>query len=81
MTVQTDTHNENRSATCDLNWLRTTPQAGATRNQTAQLLGVDPRTVSTAVARGEIPSVRIGQQILIPIPALRRMFGIEDGAA
>lgn len=77
MTVQTDANVETDSAAYDLEWLRTTKQAGATRNQTAQLLGMDPRTVSTAVSRGEIPSVRIGQQILIPVPALRRMFGIE----
>lgn len=81
MTAPTDTKTETGSAPYDLNWLTTTTQAAATRNQTAQLLGVDPRTVSTAVARGEIPSVRIGQQILIPVPALRRMFGIDGGAA
>lgn len=61
---------------CDLDWLRSTKIAAATRNQTAQLLGVDPRTVSRAVEIGELPAVRIGGRVLIPIEHLRRILGI-----
>lgn len=61
----------------DLEWLRSTKAAAATRNQTAQLFGVDPRTVSRAVDSGELPSVRIGGRVLIPVAHLRRILGVD----
>lgn len=65
------------SPPCDLDWLRDTKVAAATRNQAAQLFGVDPRTVSRAVDSGELPSVRISGRILIPTAHLRRILGID----
>ena len=62
---------------CDLDWLRSTKLAAATRNQTAEVLGVDPRTVSRAVENGELPAVRIGGRVLIPIADLRRLLSVE----
>lgn len=60
----------------DSEWLRTTKAAALTRSQTAQLLDIDPRTVSKGVDSGEIPAVRIGGRVLIPTEGLRRLLGI-----
>jgi|GEM_PF-5452823 len=65
-------------ALCDLDWLRSTKLAAATRNQTAQVLGVDPRTVTRGINNGEIPSVKIGGRVLVPTAALRRLLGVEE---
>lgn len=63
---------------CDLDWLRNTKSAAATRNQTAQVLNIDPRTVTRAIKNGELPSVKIGGRVLIPTAALRRLLGVEE---
>ena len=81
MTAHPDTEVETASAPCGLNWLATTTAVGVTRNKTAELLGVDPRTIDRAVDKGDLPSVRIGGRVFIPTLALRKLFGIEDGAA
>lgn len=78
MTVHVDTGNEIASAPCDLDWLRTTTKAALSRNEVAQVMGVDPRTVTRSVGLGELPSVRIGSRILIPTAALRKLLGITE---
>lgn len=45
---------------------RRSPRATLTIREAAALLSVDPRTVSSAAAAGEIPCVRIGRRVLIP---------------
>lgn len=78
MTVHVDTGTETVSAPCDLDWLRTTNKAALSRNEVAQVMGVDPRTVTRSVGLGELPSVRIGRRTLIPTAALRRLLGITE---
>jgi excisionase family DNA binding protein len=36
----------------------------------ATALGVSPRTVRTLIARGELPTIRIGRRVLLPCGAL-----------
>jgi excisionase family DNA binding protein len=45
----------------------TTPQA-------AQLLGISRNLAYEAVRRGEIPTIRIGRRILVPIVAIERLL-------
>ena len=49
--------------------------------QAAQVLGVDPRTVSAAVENNSIPNVRIGARKLIPVGPLCELLGVRwEGA-
>lgn len=41
---------------------------------TGKLLGLGRNAVYAAIARGEIPSIRIGKRILVPKAALDRML-------
>ena len=59
-----------RQSTLDIDDLRRRRSLVITRQEAAQALGVDPRTITTAIARGELPSIRIGRRILIPRPQL-----------
>lgn len=45
-----------------------------TVEETASILRVGKNTVYAAVRKGEIPSIRIGDRILIPRVALERML-------
>ncbi len=49
--------------------------------EAAQLLGLAKPTIYAAVKRGELPAVRIGDRVLIPKTALRRMLGRLDEPA
>jgi excisionase family DNA binding protein len=75
-TTHTDTSAD--SPPCDLDWLRNTNAAALTRNQTAQILGVDSRTVTRAIESGELPSLQMGRRVLIPRLPLLRLLGVED---
>ena len=57
-----------------LDELLTTDRAVITVAECARLLEVDPRTVSAAVAAGEIPGVRLGRRLLIPVQRLRPLL-------
>ena len=61
----------------DLEWARQSRSAAFTVNETAQLLGVDPRTVTKGVRDGSLPSVQIGKRIVIPRLPLLRLLGAE----
>lgn len=52
--------------TLTLEEARRSPRATLTIREAAALLNVDPRTVSSAAAAGDIPCVRIGRRVLIP---------------
>jgi len=69
---------ETDSPHCDLDWLKTTKSPVATRVQTAQILGVDERTITKGINDGDIPFIRVGRRMLVPVPALRRLLGIEE---
>ena len=84
MTTQTTAapsgSHENDSGPYDLDWLKTTKSPVATRTQVAQVFGIDERTVTKGIADGDILAIRVGRRALVPVPALRRLLGIEDGA-
>jgi excisionase family DNA binding protein len=42
--------------------------------EAAHLVGVSPRTYYAAVARGEVPAIRIGRRLVVPEAALRRFL-------
>jgi excisionase family DNA binding protein len=44
----------------------------------ARLLGISPNAAYRAVHAGEIPSLRLGQRIVIPISKFLKMLGAED---
>ncbi|MHA7248028.1 helix-turn-helix domain-containing protein [Arthrobacter tecti] len=46
--------------------MRESECAALTRAEVANLFGVDPRTITRAIEAGDIPSVRLGNRILIP---------------
>ena len=41
------------------------------------VLGIGRSAAYDAVRRGEIPSLRIGRRVLVPVPRLRALIGIE----
>ena len=45
---------------------------------TAALMGVSRDAAYDAIARGDIPSVRVGKIIRVPVAALRRMAGLDQ---
>ena len=45
-----------------------------TVNEVAKLLGLSRASAYQGVARGEIPSIRVGRRILVPRQALERML-------
>lgn len=49
-----------------------------TRTQGAQAMGVDQRTVTTAIENGSIPSVKLGRRVLIPRLPFLALFGAND---
>lgn len=46
--------------------------------ETAQLLGISRWLTEQAIRRGEIPSLRIGRRVLVPLARLQAML---DGTA
>ena len=47
----------------------------------ARLLGISRAAAYQAVARNEIPAVRIGRRIVVPIAPLERLVGQQGEAA
>ena len=46
-----------------------------TVEQAATILGISRTSAFEAVHRGQIPSLRIGRRIVVPVAALERMLG------
>lgn len=46
--------------------------------EAASLLGIGKNQAYEAVRRGELPSLRVGRRILVPVPALLELLGIND---
>lgn len=42
--------------------------------ETRELLGLSRNSMYSAIARGEIPSIRVGRRLLIPKAALSRLL-------
>ncbi|MGV9243579.1 helix-turn-helix domain-containing protein [Streptomyces sp. NPDC003710] len=51
----------------------------ATVTEAAEVLHVDRRTVCRAIDRGEIPAVRVGQQLRVPVAWLRERAMLDGG--
>lgn len=51
----------------------------ATVTEAAEILHVDRRTVYRALDRGEIPGVRVGQQLRVPVAWLRERAMLDGG--
>jgi excisionase family DNA binding protein len=49
------------------------PEAG-------QLLGIGRTTAYDAARAGQIPTVKIGKRLLVPVAALERLLAVEVGA-
>jgi excisionase family DNA binding protein len=49
--------------------------ATLTVDQTAEILGLSRNGTYTAISTGEIPSVRVGHRLLVPVVQLRRLLG------
>ncbi len=52
-----------------------------TVEEAGRLLGIGRGPAYEAVRRGEIPSIRIGRRLLVPIASLARMLGHEPPEA
>lgn len=51
-------------------------EAGLTAKQAAEVLNVDPRTISRAIQDGSIPAIRLGRKVIIPrIPFIKMLTG------
>jgi excisionase family DNA binding protein len=55
----------------------TTERRTTTIDEAAQVLGISRNSAYAAAKRGEIPTVKIGRLLLVPITALDRLL---DGA-
>jgi excisionase family DNA binding protein len=49
--------------------------------ETAKLLRIGRNVAYEAIARGEIPSIRVGRRVLVPIARLRRLLDGEPATA
>jgi excisionase family DNA binding protein len=58
--------------------LRQSTAATVTIADTSSVLGVDPRTVSHAIANGELPAIKVGRRILIVRERLVAMLTVES---
>ncbi len=61
----------------DLEKLRMSRAAVVTVAQAASVLGVDVRTVTRAIVKGELPALRLGRRVLIPRLPLLAALGVE----
>lgn len=52
-----------------------------TVEQAGRALGIGRNAAYAAAKRGDIPTVKIGGAIRVPTAPVRRMLGLEDGAA
>ncbi|WP_311877800.1 helix-turn-helix domain-containing protein [Microbacterium forte] len=52
-------------------------RATCTVPEAAQILGIGTWSAYEAIKREEIPVLRIGKRILIPVPRLRALLGAE----
>ena len=46
--------------------------------ETGKILGLGRSSTYEAVARGDIPSIRIGRKLLVPTAGLQRLLGLDE---
>lgn len=60
----------------NLTKLRRDPRATLPRTEVAELLGVDPRTISKGIEDGTIPAIKVGRRVLVlRVPLLAVLTG------
>jgi excisionase family DNA binding protein len=55
----------------------TVPRQALKLDEVGKRLGVSRGSVYAAARRGEIPTIRIGRLLLVPVPALDRMLDVQ----
>ena len=63
-----------RQSALDIDDLRRRRSLVITRQEAAQALGVDPRTITVGIEDGTIPSVKLGRRVVIPREKFLRLF-------
>lgn len=56
--------------------LRASKSATISRQEVADALGIDPRTVTEGIRQGNIPSLTIGRRVLIPREKFLALFDV-----
>lgn len=67
-----------RRSTLDLDDLRKKRSLVITRQEAAEALGVDPRTITVSIEDGTIPSVKLGRRVVIPREKFLRLFDDDE---
>ncbi|MBB2957295.1 helix-turn-helix domain-containing protein [Pseudoclavibacter helvolus] len=57
---------------------RDSSDAVLSRREVAEILGVDPRTVTAGIDAGEIPVIRVGRRVLIPKDRFLALFASAE---
>lgn len=60
--------------TLTLDGLRDSNRVTITRDEAAQVLGVNPRTVTTGISEGNIPAITLGRRVVIPREKFLALF-------
>jgi hypothetical protein len=68
-------NNHKPASLADVRDLGTVPVWHPSRASAAGVLGVARDLAYTLARSGELPTVRLGRRLVVPIPALRRMLG------
>lgn len=66
-----------RQSSLDMDELRKRRSLVITRQEAADALGVDPRTITTSINEGTIPSVKLGRRVVIPREKFLALFASE----
>jgi excisionase family DNA binding protein len=53
-----------------------TCQAAISVERAAQVLDVHSQTLRASIAAGEVPSLRIGRRIVVPVAGLKKLLGM-----
>jgi hypothetical protein len=72
------TTKQNERPTLTLADLRDGTRATVTVPEASGVLGLSPWVGYQAAQRGEIPTLRIGRRLVVPVPALLRMLDGEQ---
>lgn len=67
-----------RRSTLDLDDLRKKRSLVITRQEAAEALSVDPRTITVSIEDGTIPSVKLGRRVVIPREKFLRLFDDDE---
>ncbi len=58
-------------------WLRHTSALTVPVSAAAEILGIGRTTAYESAKRGEIPSLRLGRRLVVPVEGLRAMLGVR----